>query len=127
VAAAVLPDSGLLTSCWPFVHTPPMDAPKLVSGLRKDQTSRRDLLTGIAAFGAGALIPWAKSAAQRSGDSVRRIDVHHHFTHPPNTWLLRPHIRELVDLAGAVGAGVAPAGEARAWAPRCPTGNSKKI
>jgi 6-methylsalicylate decarboxylase len=57
-----------------------MDAPKLVRGLRKDQTSRRDLLTGIAAFGGGALIPWAKSAAQRSGDSARRIDVHHHFT-----------------------------------------------
>jgi 6-methylsalicylate decarboxylase len=57
-----------------------MDAPKLVSGLRNDQTSRRDLLTGIAALGAGALIPWAKSAAQRSGDSARRIDVHHHFT-----------------------------------------------
>jgi len=59
-----------------------MDAPCLITGAGKDHPSRRDLLTGIAALGAGTLIPWAKSAAQRSGESPRRIDVHHHFTPP---------------------------------------------
>jgi predicted TIM-barrel fold metal-dependent hydrolase len=57
-----------------------MDAPKSLPGLGPDHPSRRDLLSGIAALGAGALIPWARSAAQRAGDSPRRIDVHHHFT-----------------------------------------------
>ena len=44
----------------------------VITGAGKDHPSRRDLLTGIAALGAGALIPWTKSAAQRSGDSPGR-------------------------------------------------------
>lgn len=41
--------------------------------------SRRDVLTGIAAAGVGALFPWAQALAQKNGN-LRRIDVHHHFT-----------------------------------------------
>ncbi len=43
--------------------------------------SRRDVLTGLAAVGAGALFPWTQALAQKSGNP-RRIDVHHHFTPP---------------------------------------------
>jgi predicted TIM-barrel fold metal-dependent hydrolase len=41
--------------------------------------TRRDLLAGLAALGAGAVLSRGKLTAQTPGGSTRRIDVHHHF------------------------------------------------
>jgi len=55
-------------------------------GLRQDNASdlihrptRRDLLCGLAALGAGAAFTGNRLFAQTSGGATRRIDVHHHF------------------------------------------------
>ena len=45
------------------------------------ETSRRDFLRGVAAIGASALL-------QGSGNDIRRIDVHQHFTSPKYSELL---------------------------------------
>src|SRR5262245_4490305 len=42
-------------------------------------TTRRDVLTSLAAAGSAALFP-NLAVAQRGADNTRRIDVHHHFT-----------------------------------------------
>jgi len=52
--------------------------------------SRRELLGGLAALGAGTLLLGERSFAQ-SGNSVRRIDVHHHFTPPAYLEFTRKH------------------------------------
>src|SRR5262249_26861105 len=44
--------------------------------------SRRDLLTGIACFGASALLGKRTLSGQTPGGPARRIDVHHHFANP---------------------------------------------
>lgn len=44
--------------------------------------SRRDLLTGLAALGASALLPSASVWAQASRATRRRLDLHHHFATP---------------------------------------------
>jgi predicted TIM-barrel fold metal-dependent hydrolase len=44
--------------------------------------TRRDLLSGLAALGAGALLSGSRVAAQTPGGATRRIDVHHHFASP---------------------------------------------
>jgi predicted TIM-barrel fold metal-dependent hydrolase len=44
--------------------------------------SRRDLLAGIAALGAGALLSSRKSLAQAPAASPRLIDIHRHFVSP---------------------------------------------
>jgi len=44
--------------------------------------SRRDVLAGFSGLAAGALFPWARSNAQRTGDNPRLIDVHQHFVSP---------------------------------------------
>ena len=41
--------------------------------------TRRDLLAGLAALGAGAVLSRGKLTAQTPGGATRRIDVHHHF------------------------------------------------
>ena len=41
--------------------------------------TRRDLLAGLAALGAGAVLARGKLTAQTPGGATRRIDVHHHF------------------------------------------------
>ena len=49
--------------------------------------SRRDLLTALAAAGAGMILPagrlWSQAAAQGSGEMANRIDVHHHIIPTP--------------------------------------------
>jgi predicted TIM-barrel fold metal-dependent hydrolase len=50
-----------------------MDTSKLQS------PTRRDLLAGLAALGAGAVLSRGKLTAQTPGGATRRIDVHHHF------------------------------------------------
>ena len=44
--------------------------------------SRRELLTGLAAVGAGALLSSGKLRAQAPGGATRRLDLHHHFANP---------------------------------------------
>lgn len=44
--------------------------------------SRRDLLQGIAALGAGALISGRRLPAQGRGSNARAIDCHHHYVSP---------------------------------------------
>jgi hypothetical protein len=44
--------------------------------------SRRELLTGLAAAGAGALLSSGKLRAQAPGGATRRLDLHHHFANP---------------------------------------------
>ncbi|MEQ1883933.1 MAG: amidohydrolase family protein [Bryobacteraceae bacterium] len=41
--------------------------------------TRRDLLAGLAALGAGAVVTGNRLFAQAPGGATRRIDVHHHF------------------------------------------------
>lgn len=43
---------------------------------------RRKFLTGLAALGAGALLPGCESLPQGAGARPHRIDVHHHFVSP---------------------------------------------
>jgi predicted TIM-barrel fold metal-dependent hydrolase len=43
---------------------------------------RRDILTGLAALGASALLPVNRSAAQAPAADPRVIDCHHHFVSP---------------------------------------------
>jgi predicted TIM-barrel fold metal-dependent hydrolase len=43
---------------------------------------RRQVLAGLAAFGASALAPSLPSLAQTAPAKIKRIDVHHHFTPP---------------------------------------------
>ncbi len=51
--------------------------------LKGNNISRRDMLTGLGALGAGALIPDTRSAAQTNTTAPRRIiDVHHHIMPP---------------------------------------------
>ena len=50
-----------------------MDQSKLQS------PTRRDLLSGLAALGAGAMLTGGRLTAQTPGGATRRIDVHHHF------------------------------------------------
>ncbi|MGH9786243.1 MAG: amidohydrolase family protein, partial [Terriglobia bacterium] len=49
--------------------------------------SRRELLTALAAAGAGMILPagrlWSQASAQGSGEPPNRIDVHHHIIPPP--------------------------------------------
>ena len=55
------------------------------SRLNPAALSRRDLLYGMAALGASALLPEFSSAAQTGSDAAPRpfrIDTHHHFTVP---------------------------------------------
>ena len=52
--------------------------------------SRRKFLSGLAALGAGALLPDGPSAAQQAANP-RRIDVHHHFTPPAYLQFLAAH------------------------------------
>src|ERR1700733_5005105 len=44
--------------------------------------TRRDLLAGIAALGAGAMLGGGGAAAQTPGGATRSIDLHHHFASP---------------------------------------------
>jgi 6-methylsalicylate decarboxylase len=44
--------------------------------------SRRNVLAGLAALGASALLPESKSTAQTPPPSARVIDCHHHFVSP---------------------------------------------
>jgi 6-methylsalicylate decarboxylase len=44
--------------------------------------SRRELLTGLAAAGAGALLSSGSLRAQAAGGATRRLDLHHHFANP---------------------------------------------
>ena len=41
--------------------------------------TRRDLLSGLAALGAGGILAGSRVMAQTPGGATRRIDVHHHF------------------------------------------------
>lgn len=43
------------------------------------RSTRRDLLAGLAALGAGAALTRNRLLAQAPGGATRRIDVHHHF------------------------------------------------
>jgi len=52
--------------------------------------TRRHILSGLAALGAGVLLPVGRSAAQSSANP-RRIDVHHHFTPPAYLEFLKAH------------------------------------
>ena len=45
--------------------------------------ARRQFLAGLAALGAGALLPAREAEAQMSPSTAHRIDVHHHHTPPP--------------------------------------------
>src|SRR4051794_5829964 len=44
--------------------------------------SRRELLTGLAVAGAGALLSRGNLKAQTPGGATRRLDLHHHFANP---------------------------------------------
>ena len=93
-----------------------MDASKSIPAAAAGEPSRRELLTGLAALGAGALIPWAKSAAQKSGDSSRRIDVHHHFTPPAYLAFTSAHPGAGgFGLAGGRGRGIGLGSAAPTW------------
>lgn len=48
----------------------------------KSSIRRRDILGGLAALGASALLPEKRSAAQSPGAAARAIDCHHHFVSP---------------------------------------------
>ena len=52
--------------------------------------SRRNLLKGLAAFGAGALLPRLPLWAQAPAPNVRAIDCHHHFASPAYLKALAP-------------------------------------
>ena len=58
--------------------------------LRQPGGSRRSFLGGLAAAGAGVLLPGGRSAAQPA-PNPRRIDVHHHFTPPTYLDFLARH------------------------------------
>jgi 6-methylsalicylate decarboxylase len=45
--------------------------------------ARRQFLAGLAALGAGALLPVPRTEAQMAPSRPHRIDVHHHHTPPP--------------------------------------------
>src|SRR5437879_6427379 len=45
--------------------------------------ARRQFLAGLAAVGAGALLPAPQAEAQMPPSTAHRIDVHHHHTPPP--------------------------------------------
>lgn len=49
----------------------------------EDLASRRKFLSGMAAVGAGALLPGCQTAGSGAGGKPHRIDVHHHIA-PPN-------------------------------------------
>jgi 6-methylsalicylate decarboxylase len=50
-----------------------------MDGINSHTPTRRELLAGLAALGAGALFTGRRAAAQTPGGATRRIDVHHHF------------------------------------------------
>jgi 6-methylsalicylate decarboxylase len=56
-----------------------MDAEK---SLYASHPSRRNILTGLAALGAGALLPSTNLPAQSPDANARAIDCHHHFASP---------------------------------------------
>src|SRR5690242_16709209 len=47
----------------------------------KDSVARRDLLAGMGALAAGALLP-ANRLWSQPGGNPRRLDLHHHFQSP---------------------------------------------
>jgi len=54
-------------------------------GASKDNSggrSRRQLLTGLAASGAGTVLSNIRLDAQAPGGATRRLDLHHHFANP---------------------------------------------
>src|ERR1700676_5448850 len=53
-----------------------------IDSMTSRHTSRRAVLAGLTAIGAGALFPWTQALAQKASGNPRRIDVHHHFTPP---------------------------------------------
>jgi predicted TIM-barrel fold metal-dependent hydrolase len=59
--------------------------------------SRRDLLTGIAAFGAGALLSRGVSLAQTPAANPRLIDIHRHFVSPAYLKVLNAKTGHKVD------------------------------
>jgi 6-methylsalicylate decarboxylase len=63
-----------------------MNANPGAAGTSLNQSTRRELLAGLAALGTGLIATGGKLTAQAPGGAARRIDVHHHFA---NTELIR--------------------------------------
>src|SRR5688500_13151475 len=55
--------------------------------------SRRNFLTGLAALGAGALLPGCETTGGAAGGKPRRIDVHHHIAPPSYSAQLKSMMR----------------------------------
>ena len=55
--------------------------------------SRRNFLTGLAALGAGALLPGCETTGSAAGGKPHRIDVHHHIAPPSYSAQLKSMMR----------------------------------